>query len=177
MLHRASAILLGAALLVHAPLALRHQQHDTARDLPGGRRCLLLWFGAQLLGQPTHDPLGDGEFLQLVTHFLKLPAQLLHLHLQFNPASRDQLTNVRFRILGHLTHLPPGERKDTRPCTPWNPRNCDHRSGRRSCAPTTAHDQHEYTNNDSHQHRDQHVQDGGSSVLRRRSSATAEAAA
>ncbi|WP_367326000.1 hypothetical protein [Streptomyces sp. HUAS ZL42] len=96
--------------LVHAALALRHQQHRTARNLPGalGRRRFPLRFGMQLLGQPACDPLGDGELLQLVAHLLKLLAQLLCLPLEFGPAGRDQLTKVGFRILGHLTHLPPG---------------------------------------------------------------------
>ncbi|MFF8313296.1 hypothetical protein [Streptomyces lydicus] len=62
----------------------------------------------QLLGQPTRAPLGDGEFLELVAHLLKLLAQLLCLQLQFGPAGRDQSMKVRFRIPGHLTHLPSG---------------------------------------------------------------------
>ncbi|MFD5971371.1 hypothetical protein [Streptomyces sp. NA03103] len=65
-------------------------------------------FGVQLLGQPTGYPLGDGDFLQLVAHLLKLLAQLLCLRLQLGPAGRDQLTKARSCVSGHLTHLPPG---------------------------------------------------------------------
>lgn len=40
-------------------------QLQAARDLPGSpmRRRLPFRFEAYLLGQPTHDPLGNGEFL------------------------------------------------------------------------------------------------------------------
>ncbi|MEU9191033.1 hypothetical protein AB0D14_42395 [Streptomyces sp. NPDC048484] len=91
----------GQHRLAHAALAPRHQQHRTARDLPGsrGRRRFPLRFGVQLLGQPTCDPLGDGEFLQLVAHLLELLAQRLYLHLEFGPAGRDQLTKVGFRMM------------------------------------------------------------------------------
>ncbi|MFF2475953.1 hypothetical protein [Streptomyces sp. NPDC058066] len=93
--------------LVGVPLALRHQQHRATRDLAGTPRRRPR-FGAQPLGQPTRDPLGDGEFLELVAHILKLLAQLLCLQLQFDLAGRDQSMKVRFCIPGHLTHLPPG---------------------------------------------------------------------
>jgi hypothetical protein len=71
---------------------LRHQQRYAARDLPCSlrRRRFPLRFHMQLLGQPARDPFGDGEFLQLVAHLLKLLAQLLCVHLQFGPAGRDQ---------------------------------------------------------------------------------------
>ncbi|MFE2493325.1 hypothetical protein [Streptomyces scopuliridis] len=95
--------------LVHAALALRHQQHRTARDLPGSlrRRRFPLRFGAQLFDHPTRDSLGDGELLQLVAHLLKLLAQLLCPRLQFGPAGRDRLTKARFRSPVHLVHLSP----------------------------------------------------------------------
>ncbi|WP_406423433.1 hypothetical protein OH809_05620 [Streptomyces sp. NBC_00873] len=107
---------------------LRHQQHRTARDLPGGpgQRCFLLRLGVQLLGRPTRDPLGDGELLKLLPHCLELLAQLLDLQLQFGPAGRDQLTKVRLRVQGHLTHPARIVRTDTAH-TPENPWTCDRR--------------------------------------------------